>query len=150
MKEFVKKSSPWVSLGLVVLLVFMLGYGIKLNQVVKTGYNVASGQSSLGSLLEEIIDAKLEPVKNDLEDLKYMMSSRNQYAVQLIFMEVRSFTTAEEVDCRFDYLQENAWNAQNAALKCLAIDVEARKNLSDLIVDEDVEEAVLRRIQMLY
>lgn len=150
MKEFVKKVSPWAVLVLVVLMVFMLGYGIKLNQVVSTGYGIATGENTLTSLLEGVIDAKLEPIQGDIDEMKGMLKTRNQYAVQLIFIEVKNMSTAEEVDARFDFLVENQWNAQIAALKCLSLDMAARDELCELLVDGEVETAVMRRIQTLY
>jgi hypothetical protein len=150
LKEFVKKYSSIAALVFLLVIVFMFGYGIKLKQMVVSGYGMMSEDGPIITLLEGVIDAKLEPIQQDIDEMKGMLKTRNQYAVQLIFIEVKDFSSAEEVDERFDFLIENQWNAQIAALKCLSLDMAARDELCELLVDDNVEMAVLRRIQMLY
>lgn len=149
-KEFLKKYSLVFVLILLGLVIFMFGYGIKLKQMVVSGYGILSKDGPVITILEDVIDAKLEPIQADIDEMKGMLKTRNQYAVQLVFIEVKNFSTAKEVDERFDFLMNNQWNAQIAALKCLSLDVAARNELCELLVDEEVEMAVLRRIQTLY
>ena len=149
-KDFLKKYSGVAALLFLMIIVFMFGYGIKLRQMVISGYGMLSEDGPVISILEGVIDSRLEPIQSDIDEMKGMLKTRNQYAVQLIFIEVKDFSTAEEVDDRFNFLMENNWNAQIAALKCLAIDMAARDELCEMLVDEHVKMAVLRRIQTLY
>lgn len=100
----------------------------------------------INALVGDVIDARMQPMKESLARIEDRLSNENDYSVILMAEEVNKFRTAKEVDDRVSFLIENNWNAQIAAMRYLSQNSDAREALKTMIIYEEVYKALLTKI----
>ncbi|MDC7224239.1 MAG: hypothetical protein PQJ60_10900 [Spirochaetales bacterium] len=88
----------------------------------------------------------LEQQGKKIDELQDSFDLYMSYPILLIAKEVESFKTAREVDERINFLEDNCWNAQLAALEYLADNPESVQVLRTKIVYDEVFFAIKSHI----
>ena len=142
--EFLKK---YYQVLVIVALLLIFGYQITAT-IVKAAFPKVAGVSEdvIEAVIGDAIDRKVAPLQESLDRIEEKLSYENDFAVQMILLEVADMRTAEEVDSRINFLEDNNWNSQLAALRYLANNHEARAALEKMIIYEPVRLALMARI----
>ena len=82
----------------------------------------------------------------DMEILKEQNRYENDASVILLSLEVEGMKTGQEVDERINFLVNNRWLSQIAALKILSNNAQMREALNKKIVYEPVRLALMAQI----
>lgn len=100
----------------------------------------------IGTVIGEVIDEKIKPLAEAVDRIEKRISTENDYSVILMSLEMRDMVTAEEVNSRIDFLEENRWMAQIAAIEYLSRNPDAVKALKDHMIYEEAYNALRVRI----
>lgn len=142
--EFIKRNYQ-----LIVLIMLLLILGVSTTLSVMGAVFPRATQVSrdvIGSVIGDVLDEKVEPLEEALSRIESKLAHDNNYSVILMAVEMNTLRSSAQVDARIDFLEENKWNAQIAAMKYLSEDSEARAALKKMVPNEEVYLALLTRI----
>lgn len=142
--DFIKKNFQVLALGLLVLV-----FGINIATTVITAINprlANMSQDVIEAIIGDVVDEKIEPVAQTVEEIRQFVAFSNNYSVLLIATEVNELRTPQAVHERVDFLESNSWNAQIAAMRFISQNKESQNALKELVPNPAVYEAILTRI----
>jgi len=144
MKDFFEKHYRVLMLaGLFILLTFF-GFSQLREAIFPNSANIS--EEVITALIGNVLDKRVSTMEESLTRIERQLTHADDFSIILLTLEMNTFRTAIEVDERIDYLIENKWNAQLAALRFIAKHPEALEDLEKQIVYEEVFLALKKRI----
>lgn len=145
MKDFFDKHYRTIMIVLL-FAVFGVTGGNSISRVIFPDVAQLS-EEVVGVIIGNILEEKINPLQESIARIEEKLSLENDYSVILLSMEMNQFRSASEVDIRIDFLEENHWNAQIAALKYVSDNQDAKEALKKRIVYDEVYKALLMRVE---
>lgn len=137
--EGLKKN--WKIIGLVLVMAL---FGVdKAVDIIQQPAAQEFGEATLKAVFDPIIDEKITPLSKAIDRIENKISTETSYPVILLSMEMSECRTADDVDSKMKFYQDNGWNAQLAAMKYLSNVPEARNELKNYIIYDEVYKALL-------
>jgi hypothetical protein len=94
-------------------------------------------------IIDEAVKRSMEKhfntINNDIQD------AGDKYSIQLLACEFGRYKTFKELDDRLQYIEDNEWKAQEAAMRIVAASKRAEDKLKKILLDEKFSKRILNK-----
>ena len=122
-----------------ILILNSIGGGIHAIKLFLPDKTTRAFEHIIDEAVKRSMDKHFTLLYNDIQD------AGDKYSVQLLACEFGRYKTFKELDDRLQYIENNEWKAQEAAMRVVAASKRAEEQLKKILLDEKFAKRILNK-----